>query len=146
MIHKRFVYGIDTFIAFLAFISFQLISLRDKSTDLTTHLPTLPAKRLKQSWLQLQGTLTFPDQLKLNQVGQESSELLKELEKRTKFYWKFQNSTTCINYIILQAELIKRKLVKNGSNENELEKLNKSLGNFKKSKEEFRTSLVDIIM
>lgn len=94
-------------------------------------LPQLPEKRTKQAWATTPGPIQFPGQSKLNEVGQESFDLIQELYKRDPKRRKLEN----IN-----------KTRKSNNDRVNIEKTNRTVGNVKKNREDFRTSLVDIVM
>ena len=62
----------------------QLIKFNTKTkgkgtSDPLKSLPQLPEKRTKQTWVAVPAPVVFPGQPKLNEIGQESHDLIKEL-------------------------------------------------------------------
>lgn len=96
--------------------------------DPLTRLPKLPEKRTKQAWSTSPGPIQFPGESKLNEVGQDSFDLIQELYKRDPKRRKLE------------------KIRKSTNDKAIIENTNRAVGNVKKNREDFRTSLVDIIM
>ena len=98
--------------------------------DPIRNLPQLPEKRLKGSWNDSHHFNQFQLGDKDNEVGQNSFDLIKEINSKDPKKYK------------LLGEIRTKRPTKSSSNENSL----KSAENAKRNREEFRRSLVDIIM
>ena len=121
--------------------------------DPIKNLPQLPEKRAKTTWNDPQNFNQFSVGLKDNELGQNSFDLIKEINSsnpnffciyiylsKTKFY--FLLKTEDPKKYKLLGEIRTKKHVKINSAESAL----RNAENVKRNREEFRRSLVDIIM
>lgn len=98
--------------------------------DPIRNLPQLPEKRLKGTWNDSQHFNQFQVGNPDNEIGQNSFDLIKEINSKDPKKYK------------LLGEIRTKKQAKSSASENSL----KSAENAKRNREEFRRSLVDIIM
>ena len=82
----------------------QFASKHKKDDDTLNFLPQLPMKRIKQSWNSNETPVFFNGQTKLNEIGQQSYNLIEELNAS-------KNLSTFLIYTIFNSILFTKLLI-----------------------------------